>query len=78
MSKVFKVWPKRVKRVNGTVLTPEMVIVVTTKIHVSNPFSNGAQEIKDTYMRIYQSTTRKPTATRPISIMWRWISKTIW
>ena len=48
MSRVFKVWPKRVKRVNGTVLTPEMVIVVTTKIHVSNPFSNGAQEIKDT------------------------------
>ena len=35
MSKVFKVWPKRVKRVNGTVLTPEMDIVVTTKIGVS-------------------------------------------
>ena len=54
MSKVFKVWPKRVKRVNGTVLTPEMVIVVTTAMHVSNPFSNGAKEIKETYMRIYQ------------------------
>ena len=59
MSRVFKVWPKRVKRVNGTVLTPEMVIVVTTKIHVSNPFSNGAQEIKDTYMRIYQFDYKK-------------------
>ena len=59
MSRVFKVWPKRVKRVNGTVLTPEMVIVVTTEIHVSNPFSNGAQEIKDTYMRIYQFDYKK-------------------
>ena len=53
MSKVFKVWPKRVKRTNGTVLTPEMAIVVTTKIHTSNPFYNGAQEIKETYMRLY-------------------------
>jgi len=34
MSKVFKVWPKRVKRTNGTVLTPEMVVIVTTKNHV--------------------------------------------
>ena len=59
MSRVFKVWPKRVKRVNGTVLTSEMVVVVTTKIHVSNPFSNGAQEIKDTYMRIYQFDYKK-------------------
>ena len=40
-------------------LTPDMVIVVTTKIHVSNPFSNGAQEIKDTYMRIYQFDYKK-------------------
>ncbi len=27
MSKVFKIAPKRVKRTNGTVLTPEMVNV---------------------------------------------------
>ena len=56
MSKVFKVWPKRVKRVNGTVLTPEMVIIVTIPMHVSNPFSNGA---KETYMRIYQFDYQK-------------------
>jgi hypothetical protein len=43
MSKVFKVWPKRVKRVNGTVLTPDMVIIVTIPMHVSNPFSNGVK-----------------------------------
>lgn len=59
MSKVFKVWPKRVKRTNGTVLNPDMAIVVTTKMHVSNPFYNGAQEIKETYMRIYQFDYKK-------------------
>ena len=59
MSKVFKVWPKRVKRVNGTVLTPEMDIVVTTKIGVSNPFYNNAQEIKEAYMRLYQFDYKK-------------------
>ena len=59
MSKVFKVWPKRVKRVNGTVLTPEMVIIVTLPTHVSNPFSNGAKEIKEIYMRIYQFDYQK-------------------
>lgn len=53
MSRVSKVMSKRVKRVNGTVLTPEMEIVMTTKIGTSNPFYNGAQEIKDTHMRIY-------------------------
>ena len=51
--------PKRVKRVNGTALTPEMEIVVTTKIGTSNPFYNGTQEIKDTHMRIYQFDYKK-------------------
>ncbi len=30
MSKVFQITPKCTKRVNGTVLTPEMVVTVTT------------------------------------------------
>ena len=30
MSKVFQVWPKRIKRSNGTVLTPDMKVTVTT------------------------------------------------
>lgn len=64
MSKVFKVWPKRVKRVNGTVLTPEMTIVVTTKIHTSSPFYNGAQEIKETYMRLYQFDYKKANCSQ--------------
>lgn len=64
MSKVFKVWPKRVKRTNGTVLTPEMVVIVTTKNHVSSPFVNGAQEVKDTYMRLYQFDYKKACCTQ--------------
>lgn len=31
MSKVFRITPKRIKRANGTVLTPEMEIIVTTR-----------------------------------------------
>jgi hypothetical protein len=53
MPKVFEVTPKRVKRTNGTVLTPEMSITVTTDHHTSDPFYNGAKEIKEAYMRLY-------------------------
>ena len=59
MSKVFRITPKRVKRVNGQVITPEMVITVTTRQHVSNPFYNGAVEIKEQYMRMYQFDYKK-------------------
>lgn len=34
MSKVFRVTPKRVKRTNGTVLTPQMSVTVTTLQHL--------------------------------------------
>ena len=51
--KVFKVIPKRIKRVNGTVLTPEMSVTVTTRMHTTTPFYNGAQEVAEAYMRIY-------------------------
>lgn len=50
---VFKVTPKRIKRVNGLVLTPEMEITVTTVMSVSDPFYNGAKEIQEAYMRLY-------------------------
>lgn len=53
MAKVFKVTPKRIKRTNGTVLTPEMTITVTTLQHTTDPFYNGAKEIKETYLRLY-------------------------
>ena len=53
MSKVFRISPKRVKRSNGQVLTPDMSITVTTRSHTTTPFYNGAVEIKEQYMRIY-------------------------
>ena len=53
MSKVFRITPKAVHRANGTVLTPEMSIIVTTKQHTSDPFYNGAVEIQEAYMRQY-------------------------
>ncbi len=53
MSKVFRVTPKRPKRSNGTVLTPDMAVTVTTRMHADTPFYNGAQELQEAYMRIY-------------------------
>ena len=53
MSKVFRLTPKRIKRVNGLVLTPEMSIVVTTRIHLNSPFDNGAEVVKEQYMRMF-------------------------
>ena len=53
MSKVFKIIPKRVKRVNNTVLTPEMSLIVTLNSHSSTPFYNGAKEVQEAYMRMY-------------------------
>ena len=53
MSRVFQVKPKRLKRSNGTVLTPDMVVTVTTMQHTATPFYNGAKEVQEAYMRIY-------------------------
>ena len=54
MSRVFRITPKRTKRTNGTVLTPDMVITVTTRQHTTDPFYNGAVEIQEQYMRMFQ------------------------
>ena len=59
MSKVFQITPKRIKRTNGTVLTPEMVVTVTTQSHPSNPFYNGAKEVQEAYMRLYNFDYKK-------------------
>ena len=53
MSKVFRITPRRVKRVNNTVLTPEMSLIVTLNSHSSTPFYNGAKEGQEAYMRMY-------------------------
>lgn len=59
MSKVFRITPKKIKRSNGEVLTPEMVVTITTRQSISDPFSNGAIEIKEAYMRIYEFDYQK-------------------
>ena len=51
MSKVFQVKPKRIKCSNGTVLTPEMVVTVTTMQHTATPFYNGAKEVQEAYKK---------------------------
>ena len=60
MSKVFRITPKRIKRINGQVLTPEMTITVTTQSHTTTtPFYNGAKEIQEQYMRMFQFDYKK-------------------
>lgn len=59
MSRVFRITPKRVKRTNGTVLTPDMSITVTTTQHTSDPFYNGAKEIKERYLHLYNFDYQK-------------------
>ncbi len=53
MPRSFRITPKRIKRTNGTVLTPDMSVIVTTRQHTYDPFYNGAVEIREAYMRIY-------------------------
>ena len=59
MSRVFQVKPKRLKRSNGTVLTPDMVVTVTTMQHTATPFYNEAKEVQEAYMRIYAFDYKK-------------------
>lgn len=55
----FKITPKREKRVNGTLLTPSMVVFVTTKMFTGNPFYNGAQEVIEEFRRVWGFDYRK-------------------
>jgi hypothetical protein len=64
MSRVFNVTPKRIKRTNGTVLTPDMSITVTTVQHTSDPFYNGAKEIKEAYARLYDFDYQKACCSK--------------
>ena len=64
MSKVFRITPKRTRRVNGQVITPEMVITVTTRQHCLNPFYNGAVEVQEQYMRMYQFDYKRANCSK--------------
>ena len=46
MGRVFAVRPKRIKRTNGQVLTPEMEITVTIQQYTSDTFIMGRRRYK--------------------------------
>lgn len=62
--KAFRITPKRIRRSNGQVLTPEMSVVVSTNL--SNPFNNGAKEVAEAYMRTYGFDYKRLAAARRI------------
>ena len=64
--KVFKIIPKHTKRANGTVLTPEMSVIVTTNQYTSDPFYNDAKEVKEAYLRIYDFDYQKACCSKMI------------
>lgn len=66
MGRVFAVRPKRIKRTNGQVLTPEMEITVTTKSYTCDPFYNGAKEIQSSICVCTNSTIRRVVAAKQI------------
>ena len=70
MHKVWEIIPKKVRQINGESLSPAMRIVVTTKNYVGNPFYNGAEEIIETYKRIYNFDYKK-CACMPIDFEFR-------
>ena len=76
MSKVFRITPKRIKRSNGLVLTPEMSIIVTTRSYASTTFYNGAEEIKEQYMRIYGFDYKKRAVLQMILSLRSWSKNT--
>lgn len=41
-----------------------MVITVTTRIHTTDPFYNGAKEIQEMYMNIYGFDYKKAYCTK--------------
>ncbi|MCH5239799.1 MAG: hypothetical protein J1F38_06220 [Muribaculaceae bacterium] len=59
LHKVWEIIPKKVRQINGESLSPAMRVVVTTKNYVGNPFNNGAEEIFETYKRIYNFDYKK-------------------
>lgn len=64
MSKIFRITPKRIKRVNGTILTPDMQVTVTTVNHTSDPFYNGAKEVQEMYMQLYNFDYKKACCSK--------------
>ena len=59
ISNVFPVKLKLLKLSNCTILTPDMVVTVTTIQHTATPFYNGAKEVQEAYMRLYAFDYKK-------------------
>ena len=59
MSKVFQLIPKCTKRANGAVLTPEMVVTVTTQIHTTKPINKSAKDVKEENISKYYFNCKK-------------------
>ena len=72
MSKVFQVKPKRLKRSNGTVLTPDMVVTVTTMQHTATLFTMEPRRCKKPTCASMLSTIRKHAAIRMILNLKSW------
>ena len=73
MSKVFRLTPKRIRRSNVVDLPPQMSIIVTTRQNCNTPFYNGAEEIKEQYMRIYGFDYKKRAVLQMILSLRRFV-----
>lgn len=58
----FEITPKAEHRTNGTLLTPRMKVIVTTKY--LDPFANGAKEVIEEYERVWDFDYRKALANK--------------
>ena len=50
IGKVFRVWPKRTRRLAGQV----MVVTVVTKLYTPTPFYGAWEEVRTAFLTIYQ------------------------
>lgn len=54
VGKVFRVWPRRTKRLAGQVIAPEMVVTMVTQFYAPTPFARGLEEVRAAYLNIYR------------------------
>ena len=78
MSRQFQIIPKRVKHVNGTVLTPEMVVTVTTQQHTARRFIMERKRCRRPTCVFTALTTRRLVARQTISISESWTERPMW
>lgn len=57
--RVFRVWPKRTKTANGVIITPSMVVTVTTQYQCTTPFSHGMNDVASAYMNLYRCDIKR-------------------